>query len=116
MPKPVEPEARPQPDAPIAAVNEVIPDVSKSSLDTIRGTIKVSVRVIVDKQGTVIEAAAQDRGPSRYFERKAVGAAKQWTFTPANLEERRAVLLKFNFTRNGATAEANPAPKKRPPA
>jgi len=106
-PKPIEPVAPPPaPDAPTAAINEVIPDTPKSALDTIRGTIRVSVRVIIDKQGTVLEAKADDRGPSRYFERLAVDAAKKWIFTPANLVERREMLVKFNFTRSGVTADA----------
>jgi TonB family protein len=102
-------EVQPQPDAPPSAINEVIPDVPQSALDTIRGTVRVSVRVVLDKRGAVIDATADDRGPSRYFERLAVEASKQWTFTPANLAERRTVLVRFNFTRAGATAHANPA-------
>ena len=101
---PVEPA--PQPDPPPSPVNKVIPDVPKSALDTITGTIRVSVRVTLDKQGAVIDATADDRGPSRYFERLAVDASKRWTFTPATLEEKRTMLVKFNFTRNGATADA----------
>jgi TonB family protein len=84
----------------------VIPDVSKSALDTIRGTIRVAVRVKIDKQGTVIGTITEERGPSRYFERHAVDASKKWTFTPAKVDE-RTMLLKFNFTRFGATAEAS---------
>jgi TonB family protein len=100
-------EVRP-PETPPTAVNEVIPDVPRSALDTIRGTVRVSVRVIVDEQGTVVEAAADDRGPSRYFERLAVEAARKWTFTPPASEERRTMLVRFNFTRDGASAQASP--------
>lgn len=104
----VESEVRQQPDAPPSTINEVIPDVPRSALKTIRGTVKVSVRVIVDKQGKVVDAAADARGPSRYFERLAVEASKKWTFTPANSEERRIMLVRFDFTRAGATAHASP--------
>jgi protein TonB len=93
-------------DAPLAPVQKVMPDVPKSARDTITGTIRVSVLVTIDKQGAVIAAKAEDRGPSRYFERLAVDAAKKWTFTPAKLAEKRTMLVKFNFTRNGATANA----------
>ena len=106
--KPVEPEVRPQPDAPLASVDEVIPDVPQSALDTIRGTVRVSVRVTIDKQGAVVDAAADDGGPSRYFERLALEASRKWTFTPANSAERRTMLVRFNFTRDGATAHASP--------
>lgn len=107
--KPVEPEVRQQPDAPPSAVNEVIPDVPKSALDTIRGTIRVSVRVTLDKQGAVVDATAVERGPSRYFQRLSLEASRKWTFTPATSEERRTMLVKFNYSRTGATAQASPS-------
>jgi TonB family protein len=105
---PSEPALREQPDATPSPIHEVIPDVPQSALNTIRGTVRVSVRVIVDNEGMVLAAAADDAGPSRYFERLALEAAKQWTFTPASSQEQRIVLVKFNFTRSGTTASANP--------
>ncbi|GFE79516.1 hypothetical protein GCM10011487_15160 [Steroidobacter agaridevorans] len=109
--KPVEPEVPQQPDATPSAINEVVPDVPQSALDTIRGTIRVIVRVTLDKQGTVIAAAAEDSGPSRYFERLSLEAAKKWTFTPATLDDRRVMFVRFYFRRDGATANASPEPK-----
>ena len=88
-------------------INEAIPDVPQSARATIRGTVRVSVRVIVDKKGTVLAATADDPGPSRYFERLAIESAKQWTFTPAASEEQRIMVVRFNFTRAGTTAHAN---------
>ncbi len=38
-------------------------------VETIRGTVRVSVRVIVDAEGKVVAATSEDPGPSRYFER-----------------------------------------------
>jgi TonB family protein len=106
---PVDPEPpRPQPDAPLSAVNEVAPKVPQSALNTISGTVRVSVRVTVDNGGNVVDATADDGGPSRYFERLSVDAAKKWTFTPASSEGQRTMLVKFNFTREGVTAQANP--------
>jgi TonB family protein len=105
--KPVESEVREQPDAPPSPINEVIPDVPRSARETIRGTIRVSVRVIVDKQGTVLVASADEPGPSRYFERLAVDASKKWTFTPTDSEEQRVMLVRFYFTRGGTRARAN---------
>jgi TonB family protein len=90
-------------------VNEVIPDVPKSARDTVRGTIRVSIRVSFDKSGTVVATTTAERGPSRYFERLATEASKQWTFTPATVEEQRSMLIIFNFTRAGTTARATPA-------
>lgn len=88
----------------VSALNQVMPDISQSARRSIRGTIRVSVRVIIDKDGTVFAALAENPGPSRYFERKALEAAKKWTFTAADTEAQRIMLLRFNFTRDGATA------------
>jgi TonB family protein len=102
----VEPAVREQPDAPPSPINEVIPDVPRSARETIRGTIRVSVRVTLDAQGTVLAATAVERGPSRYFERLATEAARKWTFTPAASEPQRSMLVTFSFTRGGTTARA----------
>lgn len=98
----------PKADAPPSPINEVIPDVSRGARQTIRGTIVVSVRVTVGKDGTVLAATPVIRGPSRYFERLAVEAAKKWTFTPAVREEQRIMLVSFSYKRAGTTARASP--------
>jgi TonB family protein len=110
-PESVDPEPPQQPDAPPSAINEVTPDVPQSALNTISGTVRVSVRVTIDNAGAVVDAAADDPGPSRYFERLSVAASKKWTFTSANSEEQRTMLVKFKFTREGVTAEASPDEK-----
>lgn len=107
QPKPVEPEVQKQPAvAPNSAINEVVPDVPLSARQTIRGTIRVSVRVIVAKDGTVVAATADEPGPSRYFERLSLEAARKWTFARANREQQRVVLVRFYFKRSGTTARA----------
>ena len=105
---PAQPEVREPSDVPLSPINQVVPDVPRSALDTIRGTIKVSVRVTIDEDGKVVDAITEERGPSRYFERLAVSASKKWTFTPAKAEDKRTMQLQFNFRRDGATAQANP--------
>ena len=62
--------------------------------------------MIVDKKGSVLAAATDDPGPSRYFERLAIQASKKWTFVPTDSEEQRIMLVRFNFTRAGTTARA----------
>jgi TonB family protein len=91
-----------------AGINEVIPDVPDRARRTIRGHVKVSIRVIVDKDGTVFAALSEKRGPSRYFERLAIDAAKKWTFPPTEATAQRLMLVKFDFTRQGTTAQAGP--------
>jgi TonB family protein len=107
---PVEPEVQTQPPlaSPSASVNEVVPDVPLSARQTISGTIRVSVRVIVAKDGTVVAATADEPGPSRYFERLSLEAARQWTFAPADSEKQRVVMVRFYFKRSGTTARASP--------
>lgn len=87
-------------------IQEVVPEVPLSARRTIRGRVRVAVRVIVEQDGTVFAALADDPGPSRYFERLAVDAAKKWTFAPASSDEQRLMQVRFVFTRDGTTASA----------
>jgi TonB family protein len=96
-------QAKPSP----SPIGKVIPDVPRSARQTIRGTVRVSVRVFVDKAGTVLVATADDPGPSRYFEQLALQASKKWTFAPTDSEEQRIMLVRFDFTRARTTARAN---------
>ncbi len=89
-------------------INEVIPDTPRSALQTITGTIRIAIRVEIDKAGAVIAAHSQIPGPSRYFERLAREAAMEWTFTPTSSDASRVMLLRFYFKREGVTAEATP--------
>jgi len=110
LPKPVpetKPEAQKQPAAAPLAVNQVVPDVPRSARETIRGMIRISVRVTLDQEGRVVATNAVEPGPSRYFERLAVEAAKQWTFTPGNSAEPRTMLIRFYLKRTGTTARAS---------
>jgi TonB family protein len=107
---PAEPSPAPPAASPGIATNEVLPAVSQSSLATVRGTLRVTVRVSVNKAGTVIAASTDDRGPSRYFERRALEAAKQWKFAPADTNEQRSLRIGFAFTQSGVTASATPLP------
>lgn len=104
QPPPPEPETETEAPPPPPEINKVIPAVSPSASATIRGTIRVSVRVIVGEDGNVVAATSEDPGPSRYFERISLDAAKKWTFGPG---EKRLMRVKFNYTRTGTTADAS---------
>ena len=93
-------------DSPTSPVNEVLPAVSRGALNTVRGTIRVTIRVTLDQNGAVVAAAATESGPSRYFARHSLEAAKKWTFTPAKSAEPRTMLVRFYFKRSGVTASA----------
>jgi len=91
---------------PPSAVHEELPIVPGRARRTIRGHIKVSVRVIVDTEGTVVAALVDERGPSRYFERLSIEAAKKWTFPADDAQAKRLKLVQFEFTRGGTKGRA----------
>ncbi len=103
------PAAPNEPEAPPIPVNEVLPTPSSGALQTIRGTVRVLVRVSIDGHGAVIAAASEDAGPSRYFERLSLESARQWIFTTGKGDGQRTALLRFHFTHAGVTARVDPA-------
>jgi TonB family protein len=89
-------------------VQRVMPQVSPSARHTIQGTIKVRVRVEVDGAGNVAEAKLESAGPSQYFSRLALEAARAWKFSPLQAGEsgERAWKLQFAYTRAKTEASA----------
>ena len=87
--------------------HQVIPAIPKSASDTITGTIKVSVRVAVDSSGKVTGATLKSAGPSRYFAGKALEAARNWEFSPPQVNGQPTAsdwLLQFRFRRTSTEA------------
>ena len=81
---------------------QVLPRVSPSARDTIEGKIRVGVRVEVDSSGNVTGATLVTRGPSKYFARVALEAARNWKFTPAQVRGQAVAsqwTLRFGFRR-----------------
>jgi TonB family protein len=87
-------------------LHEEIPDISRSARYSIRGRIKVAVRVTVDGSGSVTNAALENAGPSQYFDRLAIASARKWKFVRVDNQDSRKWLLRFEFTRGGASAHA----------
>lgn len=82
--------------------HQVIPEVSRNALNTIRGHLKVGVKVEVDAAGNVTNARLVSPGPSKYFAAKALAAAHDWKFTPPQAGGRAVAsewLLRFQFSR-----------------
>jgi len=98
--------SRSEPATSPPALHAEIPEVSPSARRTIIGHIKIWVRVIVEQDGSVYAATADRLGPSRYFQRVAVEAAKKWTFPPINVPSRRLMQIRFDFSRDGTTGHA----------
>jgi outer membrane biosynthesis protein TonB len=67
-------------------VKQFLPDASQKARSTIRGKVRVSVKVHVDESGHVTEAAFDAPGPSQYFADRALDAAKLWLFAPAKMD------------------------------
>jgi TonB family protein len=86
--------------------HEVIPEVSQSVRRTIRGHVKVWVRITVDPDGSVIAATADRSGRSKYLLSLAIEAAKKWTFPPLDTQSRRVMQLRFDFGRDDTTSRA----------
>jgi TonB family protein len=90
-PSPLIPPPEEQPKAPAAEVvpgevlNEILPDVSQKARDTIRGRVRVSVKVHVDSSGDLAGAELDSPGPSKYFAGLALQAARRWEFAPAKV-------------------------------
>jgi TonB family protein len=88
-------------------LQQIVPSVSKSARNTIHGTIKVRVRVVVDPSGNVESARFVASGPSKYFARQAMQAAQQWKFVPAQGDGQgasRTWILSFGFRSSGTDA------------
>src|SRR6266849_5568150 len=84
-------------------VRQVLPDVSRSARNTIQGKIRVGVRVDVDPSGKVTSAKLTSPGPSQYFARLALQAARRWEFKPPQINGQAtpsAWLLRFRFGRS----------------
>lgn len=85
--------------------HQEFPDIPAQIRKTIHGHVKVSVRVIIDEGGSVFAALVDSPGPSHYFDKVAIEAAKKWTFPPAESSS-RLKLVRFDFTRDGTTGQA----------
>jgi eukaryotic-like serine/threonine-protein kinase len=83
-----------------SVLNQVLPDVSQAARNTVQGRVRVRVKVKVDESGNVSEASFVSSGPSKYFARKAMEAARDWKFTPPQIDgrpESSEWVLRFGF-------------------
>ena len=95
-------------------LHQVLPDVPRNARDTIRGTVRVGVRVRVDPSGHVSGAHLVSPGPSRYFAQLSLKTARRWKFDPAKVDSRNISsewVLRFEFRKAGTmvrSARATP--------
>jgi TonB family protein len=82
-------------------LDQVLPDVSQKARDTIRGKVRVGIKVQVDPSGGVSGAELDSPGPSAFFADLALKAARRWAFTPPEVNGKSVASewrLKFEFT------------------
>jgi TonB family protein len=85
-----------------AVAKRVLPDVPQNARNTIRGNVKVGVRVSVSPVGNVLAATLDSPGPSRYFANLALQAARDWKFEPPQIDGHSVSsewILRFQFGR-----------------
>jgi TonB family protein len=93
-------------------VQRVVPQVSPGARRSIHGKIVVRVKVSVDAAGNVEVAKLESVRGSKYFNRVALDAARDWTFSPAPAGQQlgtREWKLQFAFSRARTEATAVPA-------
>ncbi len=89
-----------------AVDHQVLPAVEPNAMRTIHGRFKVGVRIIADSTGSVTNVRIESHGPSRYFATRALEAARQWTFRPAQVNGvpvSSEWVVRFEFSRGGTT-------------
>ncbi|MBZ5654543.1 MAG: TonB family protein [Acidobacteriia bacterium] len=87
----------------------VIPRVSPGARHTIRGKIRVPVKVDVDAAGNVTQARLQSAVASEYFARLALEAARGWKFKPVRANGQAVPsewVVRFYFSRGGTDGSA----------
>jgi TonB family protein len=90
-----------------AVLEESLPDVPRSAQNTIEGRVKVSVQVSVDSSGKVADATLVSAGPSKYFAKLALAAARRWKFTPPQSDGQAIAsewVLRFQFKQTSTQA------------
>lgn len=82
-------------------LEQVLPDVSDKARSTIRGKVRLSVRLQVNATGTVDSAELDTPASSKYFSEQAMKAAKRWQFAAPEVDGRSVPsqwLLHFEFS------------------
>lgn len=84
-------------------LDQVLPDVSPKARATIRGRVRVGIKLQVDAAGAVSGAELESPGPSKFFADLALQAARKWVFTPPEVEGKSVASewsLRFVFTQD----------------
>jgi TonB family protein len=92
--------------APPAIQRKVLPVVSEKARSTIRGNVRINVRVQLNPDGTVSSAELAAPAPSQFFADLALKAARQWQFAPLSSSDAlpSSTVVRFDFTQTSTAA------------
>jgi TonB family protein len=88
-------------------LQQSLPDISTKAKDSIRGKVRIEVKVHVDSSGSVTGAELISPGPSKYFADLTMKSARRWEFTPAKINGQYVPsewILRYEFTNSGVRA------------
>ena len=95
--------------SPGSTADRYVPEVPPQILGTIRGIVRVDVRVKVDQLGSVVDEELDSPAGSKYFDRVSLEAARRWKFNAASgsgpAEGTRVV--RFEFRTSGCKASSD---------
>jgi serine/threonine-protein kinase len=87
---------------------KVLPVVSEKARSTIRGSVRINVRVQLNPDGTVSSAELANPAPSQFFADLSLKAARQWQFAPPSSSPSdplpSSTVVRFDFTRTSTAA------------
>jgi len=96
------------PSTPGEVIDKVLPEVLPAARESIQGSVKLGVKVRVDESGKVVEATPSPAGPSKYFIKVSLEAARRWKFRPPRVGDQNRPsewLLHFDFERSGTSVK-----------
>ncbi|HEY1423845.1 MAG TPA: TonB family protein [Candidatus Acidoferrum sp.] len=96
-------------------IRKILPEVSEKARNTIRGSVRINVRVQLNPDGTVSSAELANPAASQFFADLALKAARQWQFGPpasadsaSSSEPPTSATIRFDFTQISTAATALP--------
>jgi TonB family protein len=91
-----------------AGPGQPLPEVTAQARSTIRGRVRLNVRVDVDPAGAVTDAKIEGSGGSRYFSNLALNTVRQWKFEPVKVngsETGQRWRIRFEFLKSGTKVQ-----------
>ena len=88
-------------------LHQTKPNVPRDVSERIQAPIHVTLRMLVAPSGDVVGAFMENPGSSTYLASLADEAAREWKFAETDKQSTRLWRVRFEFTREGVTAEAN---------